>query len=177
MANNRNDLSVLLFLISQIVLSTINGIHAIKTDIDPNVINLFSMTRNVNVSNAISTILSHNWTKNHECIIELNAIKKGLVNQEVWAMKCKLKMENLLFYYSIIMNVMCCVSSVVDSWGNLPSGFLNGNSFEPGSFSECFQIERNGKQYKTQYCIGKLLMINPKQKIKRYKQFVLNDFC
>ena len=50
--------------------------------------------------------------------------------------------------------------SVVDSWGNFPSGVLNGNLFEPGSFSECFHIKRNGKPYETKYCIGKLMMKN-----------------
>lgn len=44
--------------------------------------------------------------------------------------------------------------SVVDSWGNVPSAILNGNLNDLGSFPECFHIERNGKPYKTQYCIG-----------------------
>lgn len=43
---------------------------------------------------------------------------------------------------------------VVDSWGNFPSGILQGNRFELGSFPECFHIDRDGKLYNTQYCIG-----------------------
>lgn len=43
---------------------------------------------------------------------------------------------------------------VGDSWGNFPSGILQGNLFELGSFRECFHIERDAKPYNTQYCIG-----------------------
>lgn len=57
---------------------------------------------------------------------------------------------------------------VVDAWGNLPPAILIGNSFEPGSFSECFHIDRNGINYKTQYCIG-TLMLEPKKDIKMNK--------
>lgn len=52
--------------------------------------------------------------------------------------------------------------TVVDAWGKLPSGILSGNSFEPGSFSQCFHIERDGIEYKTQYCVG-TLMVQPKR--------------
>ena len=45
---------------------------------------------------------------------------------------------------------------VVDSWGNFPSGVLNKNLHDLGSFSECFHIQRNGTPYETQYCIAKL---------------------
>lgn len=44
--------------------------------------------------------------------------------------------------------------SVIDSWGNFPSGVLQGNLFELGSFAECFHIDRDGKPFNTQYCIG-----------------------
>lgn len=82
MACNRNKFSIsLLFLISQIVLTACDGIDAGKY--------FFSLSKNFNTSNAISSILSYNWTQNHECLIELNAIQSGLMNQDEWAMKGK----------------------------------------------------------------------------------------
>lgn len=60
-----------------------------------------------------------------------------------------------------------CVFSVVDAWGKFPSGILNANFFEPGSFSQCFHIERNGANYKTQYCIGQLIVEAPGQRETR----------
>lgn len=41
---------------------------------------------------------------------------------------------------------------VVDAWGKLPTGILEGNFQDLGSFSECFHIERNETTYKTKYC-------------------------
>lgn len=49
---------------------------------------------------------------------------------------------------------LICVELVLDSWGKLPSGILNGNGFEFGSFSQCFDIDKNGEQYKTKYCLA-----------------------
>lgn len=55
---------------------------------------------------------------------------------------------------------------VVDAWGKLPSGLLNQNFFDPGSFSECFHIVRNGRNYKTKYCIGQLILQSTEQRQK-----------
>ena len=60
------------------------------------------------------------------------------------------------------------VRSVVDAWGKFPPGILMGNSFEPGLFSECFHIDQNGVNYKTQYCIA-TLMVGPRKVIKMNK--------
>ena len=55
------------------------------------------------------------------------------------------------------------VCSVVDAWGKFPAGIFNQNFFDPGSFSECFHIIRNGRNYKTQYCIGQLILESTEQ--------------
>ncbi|XP_055304069.1 nose resistant to fluoxetine protein 6-like isoform X1 [Sitodiplosis mosellana] len=67
-----------------------------------------------------------------KCAIEINQIKNGLTENEIWAMK------------------------IVDSWGKIPSGILNGNFYEFGAFSECLNIDRYGDPYKTKYCLGHL---------------------
>ena len=33
--------------------------------------------------------MSHNWTENSDCLIELNAIRNGIQNSEEWAIKSK----------------------------------------------------------------------------------------
>lgn len=39
-----------------------------------------------NISNIIiETISKHDWAENHECLLELNAIKNGIDNFEEWA--------------------------------------------------------------------------------------------
>lgn len=43
---------------------------------------------------------------------------------------------------------------VIDSWGKLPSGILEGNFHEYGSFTECLNLMRNGQTYKSQYCMA-----------------------
>lgn len=42
----------------------------------------------------------------------------------------------------------------MDSWGKLPSGIFSENFYEFGAFSQCFHLERNGRHYPTQYCMG-----------------------
>lgn len=56
--------------------------------------------------------------------------------------------------------------SVLDAWGKFPPGILHYNFFDPGSFSECFHIQRNGRNYKTKYCIGQLLLESTAQRQK-----------
>lgn len=47
-------------------------------------------------------------------------------------------------------------NSVADAWGKVPSGFLDGNHYTLGAFSECFHIERNAAPYKSKYCLGEM---------------------
>lgn len=49
----------------------------------------FLSLRNFHRSKAIDEVLFYNWTENHECLIELNAIKNGLDNYEEWAARSK----------------------------------------------------------------------------------------
>lgn len=42
-----------------------------------------------NTSGIIDRILSHNWTKNNECLSELSAMKTGWDNHEEWAVRGK----------------------------------------------------------------------------------------
>lgn len=55
----------------------------------------------------------------------------------------------------IIFGNYCSI--VVDSWGKVPAAWFSGNSYDFGGFAECFNIERNGESYKTQYCLGHLV--------------------
>lgn len=55
-------------------------------------------------------------------------------------------------FYSLIPLLF----TVADAWGRPPSGLLSGNFFDLGSFSQCLNIKRNGRDYRTQYCIGQL---------------------
>lgn len=48
--------------------------------------------------------------------------------------------------------------SVLDSWGKLPSGILSGNNLECGEFAQCLRINRDGKSYGTQYCLGQIVI-------------------
>lgn len=45
---------------------------------------------------------------------------------------------------------------MLDSWGKFPSGFFDGNMFELGAFSECFNIQQNEELYKSKYCMARL---------------------
>lgn len=94
MTIHQSHLLFLLFLFSQNV-SLVFGIQPTKFDIIIKQIrtDLFYM-RDFNTSNAINGILSHNWTENHECLMELNAIKIGLKNREEWAMRGNVKKKS-----------------------------------------------------------------------------------
>lgn len=94
MASNQSYFLVLFYLISQIALWTI-GIQATESDNDQIQKDLFNL-RKFNVSSAINGILNHNWLENRECLIELNAIKNGLDNDEQWAMKGRLNQNSSL---------------------------------------------------------------------------------
>lgn len=45
---------------------------------------------------------------------------------------------------------------MVDSWGKMPSGILQGNIFSVGAFSECLNIQRDNEKYESQYCLASL---------------------
>ena len=92
MATNRFDFLVLLFLISKLTI----GIQANELDNNPIKNNTFYL-RNLNLSSSISGIFSYNWTENRECLIELNAIKNGIKNDELWAIN-----GNISFSLSIV---------------------------------------------------------------------------
>lgn len=47
--------------------------------------------------------------------------------------------------------------AVIDAWGKLPSGLLDGNFYDFGTFSECFHIQRNMELYPTKYCTGQVI--------------------
>lgn len=50
-----------------------------------------------NTSDIVDRILSRNWETDHECLMELNAIKTGFDNREEWAMRGKFDLK-LVFY-------------------------------------------------------------------------------
>lgn len=43
---------------------------------------------------------------------------------------------------------------MIDSWGKIPSGILEGNVHELGSFTECLNLKRDGLKYESQYCMA-----------------------
>lgn len=61
---------------------------------------------------------------------------------------------------------------VLDAWGKFPSGILQRNFFDPGLFSECLHIVRNGRNYKTKYCFAQLLL----ESTVRQQNFVNKPF-
>lgn len=83
------NLSVV-FVIGQIILSAISIQAWTKFDFNKTFNNLIPAANILDSSNILDTILNYDWTKNHECLNELKAIKNGFNNREEWAMKCKL---------------------------------------------------------------------------------------
>lgn len=84
MLNQMNPSALIVFGMIQFVLSAIS-IEAVTKE-DKTFQNLMSALK-LNQSYIIDSILTYNWTKNHECLNELNAIKNGVSNQEKWATK------------------------------------------------------------------------------------------
>ncbi|XP_031639007.1 nose resistant to fluoxetine protein 6-like [Contarinia nasturtii] len=93
--------------------------------------NDFFQQSDFNISNTYRSIDLEAVAKNAKCLKQMIEIQRGL-RKEMWARK------------------------IVDSWGKIPSGLLNGNFYELGEFSQCLNIDRNGKRYETQYCLGQL---------------------
>lgn len=86
MAKHQIDYYVLVFPISQIIALSMNIVGA--TNLENNQIRADTFyLRNFNAPNAISGISSRYWTENHECLIELNAIKNGIDQHEEWAIR------------------------------------------------------------------------------------------
>ncbi|XP_055303304.1 O-acyltransferase like protein-like isoform X2 [Sitodiplosis mosellana] len=86
-----------------------------------------------NVLNKSSEYSYQNGVELLQCLNELNSIKNGLINSEQWATR------------------------IVDAWGKMPSGILNGNLYDLGAFSQCLHIERNEEVYRTQYCMAHVI--------------------
>lgn len=80
MARRHIDFLTLSFLISQMIVLSLNTVGADE-------ISVFSQLKNFDATNTISAILSRNWTKNPECLIELTAIKNGIDKHEEWAIR------------------------------------------------------------------------------------------
>ena len=86
MANNhRQFLVLLIIIIGELIIS----VFGVKLDNDFLKKDIFSI-KHFNIPNTINEILSQNWTDNQDCLIELNAIKSGLENDEQWAINGKL---------------------------------------------------------------------------------------
>lgn len=106
-----------------------------------------------------------------KCVIELGGIADGLNRAEMWALKCNpLDLKLCLIYDNwnkFFLNFDFVAEIVVDSWGKVPSGILEGNVYSLGSFLECLNIERNGKMYKSQYCLAK---ITPKSETGQFQR-------
>lgn len=45
---------------------------------------------------------------------------------------------------------------VLDSWGKMPSGIIEGNFYELGAFDQCIGIEEPEKQFTAQYCLSQI---------------------
>lgn len=86
-ANNQSNFSLFAFLVGQLIFSSIS-VKAIESD-DNQALREIIYLRSFDPANIINGILSHNWIKNHDCLIELNAIKTGLENHEEWAIRGK----------------------------------------------------------------------------------------
>lgn len=86
MRKNFDHFFILLFLVGEVVSSVI-GVQATKVDNDKQIqTDLFYM-RHFDTSSIVHRILSQEWTENHGCLLELDAIKNGLQNHEEWAIK------------------------------------------------------------------------------------------
>lgn len=50
----------------------------------------FYAKSDLNITHVIGEFVSQNWTENHKCLNELNAIKNGIINFDEWAITRKL---------------------------------------------------------------------------------------
>lgn len=93
-----------------------------------------------------------------QCINELNSIKTGLINSEQWTLRSNTVCLNCVKVYFNSMIHDCFFILVVDAWGKLSSGILNGNLYDLGAFSQCLHIENsNSGMYKMQYCLAHVI--------------------
>lgn len=70
------------------------------TKLNPNVFNierilngLFTDKHGFNLSQGIIESLSLNWTENHDCFIQLDAIENGVRNLEEWSIRSMLSYQ------------------------------------------------------------------------------------
>lgn len=96
------------------------------------------------------------WSQDRHCLQKFHSINNGLKRSEEWALQSKRKTNFYILLRFILFSFLWVHCSAVDAWGKIPSGILNQNFFDSGSFSECFHIVRNGRNYKTRYCIAQL---------------------
>lgn len=107
MAKYRRHFLILLFLIGQIVSTVVSMNGNKKLQVIKQLylrkqikVNLFDM-RYFDVSNAISEVLSTNWTQNHECLTELRAIRDGLQKHEEWAIRGTIEFSTIHCFLSL----------------------------------------------------------------------------
>lgn len=117
-------------LIVNCVFGSDSKFNPIFFNIDRILYEVFTDKSDFNHSQGIIESMSLNWTANHDCFIQLDAIERGVRNLEEWSMM------------------------ILDSWGKIPAGIMSGNYFDLGAFSQCFHIKQNDTHYPTQYCIG-----------------------
>lgn len=171
MANERNDFFKCMYLILISIAICIRCSTAILEE-NKFKFDFFELERLKNELFLNSDNFLGNITKLRQlqCITDLRTIGKGLSNYEQWAIKSNFFLLNKR-NSETVMNLFVC--SVLDAWGKIPSGFFSGNFYELGAFSQCFDIHRNGKQFRTQYCIGQIIFnsINFAPSTKTDKQF------
>lgn len=113
---------------------------------------------------------------NDECLAELKTIGNGLRKFEPWAMKRK-----LIFHFISFLTTFRQIFSkksdnaVLDAWGKIPSGILDGNFYEFGSFSECFHINKGKNVYNSKYCMGQLTFDLPGKTMSKSYQYDINN--
>lgn len=60
----------------------------------------------------------------------------------------------------------------MDSWGKIPSGILEGNLYELGSFTECLNIKWNNKPYDSKYCLGAIKLKKGEKRSHVLQQYI-----
>lgn len=89
-----------------------------------------------------------------QCQQDLQVVQKALNSNSSWAMKSKCRDQFAWQAYRVI-----CEFSVLDSWGSLPSGLLEGNTRHMGNFDECLVISKTISEEHTllgKYCFARL---------------------
>lgn len=117
------------------------------------------------------------------CVKDFSDILLASMFNEIWAFKCTLLSIRcfmqlvLLYHFSNILFKFCVhlpyvvlkgseyvfqslylLSTVLDSWGKLPSGILSDNYASFGHFDQCLSIDENirGDLIRGQYCLAEI---------------------